>query len=155
MEKCLKGIELKQNKHTEKKKTGGKQNWNEHRLMQPFQNAAFFWDNNERVLDCCIYIYLVSTFEMVMSLDYISFIKQAVVAPEMFLWGHRGGKKQFWGGKNQKICKKWLILATFSFWLGGMWGQSLRLGGGANAPMPPLDAATESKQESKWFSESK
>ena len=57
--------------------------------------------------------------------------------------GHRGGKMQFWGNKNPKICRKRRILAFFSSdGGGGKWGKNLRRGGGIcpHAPlMPPLD----------------
>ena len=63
-----------------------------------------------------------------------------VAAPEFFflffLWGHRGGKMRFWGGKNPKICRKWLTLATFFLLTGG--GAEPPTGGWANAPMTPL-----------------
>ena len=62
---------------------------------------------------------------------------------KFFCGGHRGGKMWFWGGKKSKICRTWLILAIFFFWLGSKWGgQSLRRG--AFAPHTPLDAATGS-----------
>ena len=57
-----------------------------------------------------------------------------------FLWGgHRGGKMRFWGGKNPKICWKWLILAIFSFWWGKVGGRSSDWVG--QMPPCPLDAA--------------
>ena len=60
-----------------------------------------------------------------------------------FCGGHRGGKMWFWGGKKSKICRKWLILAIFFFWLGGKWGAEPPTGGHL-PPMPPsLDAATD------------
>ena len=60
-----------------------------------------------------------------------------------FLLGAPRGKMQFWGGKNPKICRKWLILAIFSSdW--GKWGEGRASDLWANAPMPPpLDASTE------------
>ena len=47
-----------------------------------------------------------------------------------FLWGgHRGGKMWFWGGKNPKTCRKWLILAIFSSDRGGQVGAEPPTGG--------------------------
>ena len=55
-----------------------------------------------------------------------------------FCGGHWGGKMRFWGGKNQKICRKWLILAIFFFWLGGgQVGGRASDGGGQMPPCPP------------------
>ena len=56
-------------------------------------------------------------------------------APEFFCGGHRGGKMRFWGGKNPKICRKWLILTIFSSDWGASGGQSLQ--GGQMPPCPP------------------
>ena len=50
--------------------------------------------------------------------------------------GHRGGKMRFWGGKNPKICRKWLILAIFFFWLGGKVGGGRASDWGHLPPMP-------------------
>ena len=62
--------------------------------------------------------------------------------------GHRGGKIRFWGGKNSKKCRKWLILAIFFLLAGGGVAEPSTGGGGrafnwggANPPCP-LDAAT-------------
>ena len=54
-----------------------------------------------------------------------------------FCGGYWGGKMCYQGGKNPKICQKWLIWAIFFFWWGGgKWGKSLWLGG-RECPMPP------------------
>ena len=64
----------------------------------------------------------------------LGFQFRAVAAPEnFFVGGHRGGKIRFWGGKLeiQKIAENGWFWPYFS----SDWGQ---VGGGANAPMPPL-----------------
>ena len=56
-----------------------------------------------------------------------------------FCGGHRGGKMRFWGGKNPKSCRKWLILAIFSSdGEGASGGRASNWG--AFPPWPPLDA---------------
>ena len=64
---------------------------------------------------------------------------------KFFCGGHRGGKMRFWGGKNPKICRKWLMLAIFFFWRGASGGGAEPPTGGAfpppPVPPPPLDAA--------------
>ena len=48
-------------------------------------------------------------------------IIRPVAAPELFWWGHRGGKMRFWEGQTPKISRKWLILVIF-FLTGGKGG---------------------------------
>ena len=43
--------------------------------------------------------------------------------------GHWGDKMHFWGGKNTKICRKWLILVFFLL-TGGKWRFRAFDGGG-------------------------
>ena len=45
------------------------------------------------------------------------------------LWEVLRGKMHFWGGKNPKICWKWLIFAIFFF----KWGWGIREGSGGTA----------------------
>ena len=54
-----------------------------------------------------------------------------------FFRGGIEGKMRFWGGKNPKICQKWLSWTFFSSDWGASGGQSLRWGG-EKCPMPPL-----------------
>ena len=53
-----------------------------------------------------------------------SYWQNTVAAPEFFVGGHLGGKMRFWGGKNPKICQKWLILTIFFFWGGQVGGRA-------------------------------
>ena len=43
-----------------------------------------------------------------------------------------------WGGKNEKICRKWLIFTIFSLWLGSKWGAEPA----TERQIPPLLDAT-------------
>ena len=69
-----------------------------------------------------------------------------------FVGGIEGAKSDSEGAKIKKFAKNGWFWPFFSFWLGGIASDG---GGGGKCPhAPQLDAATESKQESKWFSES-
>ena len=63
---------------------------------------------------------------------------------------HWGDKMRFWGGKNPKICRKWLIFAFFSSNWRESGGRASDRGEG-NTPyapplwMPPLDLSSFSK----------
>ena len=116
----------------------GSQHWKTKKLLS-HPMPPKFWTKMRSLTSVGPYIF--SSF----SLTWCPWVrKPAVVAPEFFFFfffffcgGHRGGKMWFWGGKNPKICRKWLILAIFFFWLGGQAGGQSFWRGGANAPMPP------------------
>ena len=93
-------------------------------LCHSYVNCAFYLDNN------CIFMYTNAKYG-ILRLNIHS------GGTRIFCGGHRGGKMRFWGGKNPKICRKWLILAIFFFWLGESGGQSLWLGGGQMPRCPP------------------
>ena len=74
-----------------------------------------------------------------------------VAAPEIFCrGGHWGGIMHFWGDKNQKNCRKWLMFAFFSF--NGVRGAEPPTGG----KCPPwcchclLPFPDEGRREYKW-----
>ena len=75
-----------------------------------------------------------------LSLTFAVFLEcvDSVATPEFFCRGHRRGKMWFWGGKNSKFCRKWLIWAIFSSdGGGGKWGTEPPTGGGGMPHAPP------------------
>ena len=58
----------------------------------------------------------------------------------IFCGGIEGGKMRFWGGKNPKICRKWLILAFFFLLSGGghRGGQNVILRGQKSKNLPEM-----------------